>query len=236
MGTYKYADLTSILAKSFPKGFIDDYSSHICNMATNKIWMAFDWKESIARFPPVYLQPNSSTIGPPLPAVPSDFAGFREIKIRRSDGQYEIDEPLRVVKDLEITESEGVPRNIRYSDVDRSIILHPRPRRDIKAPEYFLSGFYKKLPVKITNSTLNTLLPFDDIYFYVWLEVARWAALTLAGDPKAGGVQSNGTQRFVNGQLAAAETAILRMASDQGVNMGDIAVAPSEPIFGGDYY
>lgn len=233
MSTYKYSDLTTLIAKGIPKSFIDDNAATLCNLATNKIWMRYDWRESLASLPPVYLLPNIQDIGSPLNAVPSDLQGLREVKIRLVNGAEIRDTPLQVLRNCEPTEFEGHPTAISYIKELQCLRLHPRPTSEFSAPNYFLSGIYKKLPTKITSSTLNTLLPFDDIYFQVWLETMRWAAFSVLGDPKAGTNQSGNGQRFTTGQLATCEAMIDQMAEDQGINSGEVAVAPSEPIWGG---
>ncbi len=82
----------------------------------------------------------------------------------------------------------------------------------------------------ITNATMNTTFPFDDMYLQVYVEVFRWGFMAMAGGKDAGGVTiSNGTA-YYDGQLGKAMGMIKEMANDQGINDGDAYISPEEGL------
>lgn len=228
--TFTYADVLSLIAKTLPKTWEDTYSATACNLATNLIWEGYDWRESLVTLPPFYLIPNEQDHKLPAVTVPADFLGLRKVGLTQYANGAAASRPISLVKDLEITAAKGIPHSISYEPTISAFRLFPRVPGNIGSPNWFIQGTYKKKPTLITNDTLETLLPFDDKYVYVMMECVRWALLFLGNSPAAGKAQASGGVIFYDGQLANAISAIERMATDQGVNDGDVRISPSEAL------
>jgi len=87
-----------------------------------------------------------------------------------------------------------------------------------------LQGEYQSVPVKITTSTMTTVLPEPDYYFGVFVEAVKYYAMALSDDPRAGGinVQRNGhAQKAYTGQFGMFMDAMLTMARTEDLGSGD---------------
>lgn len=229
--TIYYADVLSIVSRHMGRMIEDSNAAYLCNVATNKIWTQYDWRESLATLPPFYLIPGEQDHGTPAASVPSDFMGLRKAFLVHLTGSIPTYTPITPVRDLEVTHVRDLPHAIGYVPAVSAFRVFPRVPSGISAPNYAISGEYKKRPVKVSaNSLASTLLPFDDIYVQVMVEAVKWAALNSAGDPRAGEV---GMQRGVpvfSGQLAKMLAAIEEMAQNEGLEGGDPIVKPAEPL------
>jgi hypothetical protein len=68
------------------------------------------------------------------------------------------------------------------------------------------------------------------------LESLKWAALNLAGDPRAGEVgYEMGATKFT-GQMGKMMAAIDDMAGKEGLELGDQVIRPAEPLIGASSY
>lgn len=219
--TLRYSDVLSMVDKIMPSAVVAQYQGIVCNAATDLIWMAYDWKESIETLPPFYLVPNEQDILPPMSAIPADFHGFRKVTLCQYGTGCVAKQTITVVKDLQLTNVYGLPGSINYNPGNRAFRVFPRTPSNIGSPFYFIEGTYKKRPVNITNATLNTLIPFDDQYLPVFVEAFRWAFYALSGQAKA------------QEQYPIALEAINRMASNEGLNEGDAFIAPASSLVGG---
>ena len=74
--TFRYSDILSIVSKQFPRIVEDQYASICSNMATNLIWYAYDWRESLLTLPPFWLIPGEQDYKPPATVIPADFGGL----------------------------------------------------------------------------------------------------------------------------------------------------------------
>lgn len=231
LGTFTYGDALSTACKGISRQIQDDYGQMIVNMAINDIWMKYDWRESTAVLPPFYLIPNEQDHGFPAVSVPGDFFGLRWANIRRSSTVPPMRQPLQIIRDLLLTHIRYIPHAICYEPSKQCFRLFNRVPENIGSPEYGVEGKYKKRPAKITNvNTLITVLPFDDMYVTAWVETMKYHAMNIAGDPRAGEFQSNGTQTTYSGQMARAHFAIDQMAKAEGLELGDPVIAPNEPL------
>jgi len=232
--TYKYQDAIQIAAKQLNRNVEDEFAAAIANMATNLIWMSFDWRETLASLPPFYLIPDEQDHGPPAVSVPADFYGLRlaALLLLNSDPPARFD--LSVIQDLRETHVRAMPHAIGYERARRAFRVYPRVPSNAACSTYIVQGTYKKRPTKVLASTLlSTALPFDDIYFDVWVEALKWAAWQIAGDPRAGQVihvKGQGSQ--YTGQLALCLERIAGMASAEGLELGAPAIAPREALAG----
>jgi len=217
-----------------PRIVEDDQAAFLCNEATLEIWTAYDWREAIVQLPSFYLVPNEQDHGPPSVAVPSDFLGLRMAYLVRLTSSPPTRNELLVMRDVRMTQVRALPHAIGFEPVRKSFRLYHRVPPNIGASDYLIDGEYKKRPTKITSTnTANTDLPFDDIYFGVMVEALKWAAWKAAGDQRAGQIQvQKGGGTVLTGQRAVMQERIDWMAANEGLELGDPQLAPSEPIGG----
>jgi hypothetical protein len=226
---YTYADVLNIVGRTLPKVVEDQYSAVACNLATKEIWDAADWPRTLTTLPPFYLIGGEQDHGPPQPLVPDDFQGLRRAQIQHIDGSVISD--LHVAMNLNEVWSVGMPNMISYECVKRGFRLHPRVPHGYEAPYYFVTGTYKKAPVQITNSTLQTELPlFDDSNLSMWLEALRYAYYKLSGSSSAGTVQIQNGRMAETGQLAVMRAEIRDVAAVEARNRGEQAIHPNKPL------
>jgi hypothetical protein len=234
--TYKVADALNIVSRQLGRQVEDDYATHIANVAMNKIWLAYDWRETIAALPPFYLIAGEQTFGPPSYAVPADFLGLRMAYAARTFNPTDRIE-LTPLADLRLTGAKAFPRNIGYDAATRSFIVFPRVPDGIGSTSWIVDGTYKKKPVKITPEKLQTtVIPWDDLYFDVYVNALKWAAWDAAGDQRAGEIQYSGGRSVMTGQLGRMHALIDEMAEREGLNNGDPSIAPSSPLVAPDGY
>lgn len=182
--TLTYYDAWNATANQRPRddGGQQEYANQL---AVNKMWRAYDWRGSLVKLPPFWLEPYVQDYG--ALSIPSDFLGFREVYLAQPSGASPVWSPqLRVVHNLEQTEVPGIPNSIVYREAQQSFRVHPRPGGGVSAPNYLILGTYKKQPPKIARTTdLGTLLPWDDTYFDVFCGAVVWAALLNSGQRDA---------------------------------------------------
>ena len=230
--TYYYSDILNYCASAVPRMVDSDKSSFIANFAIYEIWKQYDWRQSLGVLNPFYLIPGEQDHGAPMVVIPSDLLGLRQAYLVRMNSSPVFRQELTIMKDLTLTHLSSLPAQICHQPAKQSLRVFPRVPLNIGCPDYAIQGEYKKLPPKVTSSTLSsTLLPFDDVYFFNMIEVFKWAGWHAAGDPRAGGVQNNnhGQSQYA-GQYAAAQEAIDQMAETEGFELGDVSIAPKEPL------
>ncbi len=229
--TYTFQDLMNVVSRVLPRMVEQDAAAYICNTAIAQFWKAYDFRETLQVLPPFYLIPMEQDHGTPAVAVPSDFLGLRNAYLCQLASNPAYRSQLSCLKDLPLTQVYGLPQSIGYEPAKLAFRLFPRVPANIGAPSWIIQGEYKKRPTKITADILSsTLVPFDDIYLENMMEVFKWAGWQFAGDPRAGGVQRSGRGAIYTGQYAAAKDAIDAMAMNEGLELGDVAIAPAEPL------
>lgn len=229
--TYSYADAMNIIQKNLGRNIEDGNAAFICNLGTNFLWNKYDWRETIDELPPFFLIPDEQDHGAPQVTIPSNFMGLRTATLMRTATAPPTRTPLRVMKNLDTTHVRGWSSAITYRPEAAAFRIFPRVPINWGAPEWMIGGTYKIRPTKLVPTNLiTTTLPFDDIYLGVWLEVLKWAAFSIAGDPRAGDVTRQNGQTIYTGQLAKAHAAADEMASTEGLELGDPIVSPSEPL------
>lgn len=229
---YTWNDVLSMCSNVTNRLVADRRGAAICNLCQNEMWDEYDWRESIATLPPFFLIPNRQDFGPPFSAVPSDFKGLRQVRVAYIAGDPPHYWELSVEKHLGLTHNQQIPHAISYQPDERAFRLFPRVPDSIAAPHYMVEGTYKKNPTRLSNSTLETFLPFDDEHLLVFVEGVKWASWKLSGDARAGGVQIQDNFRVLTGQRSDFQNAIDSMAEDFGLNDGDQHIAPREPLVG----
>jgi len=230
--TYKYQDVLSMI-KTFPSGAENHFAPLVCNVATNLIWHAYDWRESLTDLPPFYLIPSEQDHRMPPAIVPTDFHSLRKVTLCQYTQGALWKADMTPLKDLSLTHIESPPTAISYEASFAGFRVHPRVPANMGCPEWFIEGTYKKRPAKILNTTLDTVLPFDDMYLNVWIEAFQWAYFKVLGSPTAGQAQVQGGMIYYTGQMANAVAAIEVMANNEGYNDGDGQVSPSAPLVAG---
>lgn len=233
--TYTYGDVLSMIASSVLRSTEDDKAVHVANLALNKIWKRYDWPESLAALPPFALTPGEQDHGAPAVAIPSDFAGLRRATLIELNGIPARRTPIKhIVRNLDLTNACDLPEAISYEPSTAAFRVYPRVPLNIGSPSWMVDGVYKKEATKVTAATLHsTLLPFDDRYLETWIEMMRWAAWSLQGNPGAGDVVVANRQMSFTGQLAKAMASVDAMASDSGLLLGDSLVQPDPDLWFG---
>lgn len=239
--TLRYSDALTVVSKRFPKALEDNFAALASNLATNEAWMKYDFRETQKTLPPFYLIPNEQDHGPPFSIVPTDFLGLRQTYLTRigngsagtgAGANTSIQRTtIEVVKDIPLTHVQGLPRDICYQpsavvpDGAGVFRLFPRVPKNIGSPIYLIEATYKRRPTKITSASLDTLLPFDDIYFQTMVSGISWAmvALTQGGEASLKEYQPFGM-------------ALEQQATDEGLNLGDVSIHPQQPLVGSNAY
>ena len=220
--TFTYADVLNFIRQAVPSTTEDQKAAMLCNIATDFIWDAFDWRETIEEFPPFWLYAYGQDYGAPTVAVPSDFLGLREAWLTDMSSTPPAKWPMKIMRFLLPTHALQLPSDIAYEPSVNAFRLWPRVPSGLGPARFKIDGTYKKKPTLLTaGNYLSTTLPFDDKYFPVWVEVMKWAAWNSSSDP-----------RSVD-QLNKAVAAVRKMASDEGFNLGDTVLAPSQPLSAG---
>lgn len=232
---YTFDDVLRMIDRHVPKNVVSDNGATICNMAYNRIWHRYDWRESLATLPPFYLIPNEQDIGAPFYAVPTDFAGLRKVDLVYMQADPPSRRPLKVIKDLNLTHARWFPHAICYNPDTNSFRVFTRMNSNIGPPYWQIEGTYKTLATKITPSTLTTEIPTKDDLIEMWVEGLKWAAFNFAGDPKAGKIQKQNGNTVATEQLATFMESMDRMAANEGLELGDNYIHPSEPLVQGLY-
>jgi len=235
VSTYTFDDVLRMVGRFVPRNVITDSGADICNLAQNHIWHKYDWRESLKTLPPFYLIPNEQDVGPPFYTVPDDFAGLRKVDIVYMQSDPPTRRPLTVIKDLNVTHIRWFPHAINYNPDTKSFRVFTRMNENVGAPLWQIEGTYKTKTTRITPSTLTTFIPTKDDLIEMWVEGIKWAAMNYAGDPKAGVIQSQGGQMIYQGQIATFMAAMEQMAQNEGLELGDPYIHPSEPLVTGLY-
>ena len=229
--TYAYSDILNLVQRSVPHMTNSDLAPFLCNAATNYIWEAYDWRESLTNFPPFYLIPGAQDHGTPAVVIPSDFLGLRQANLVRLNSTPSYRQDIPILKDLKLTNIYGLPANLGYVPESSAFRVFPRVPINIGVPDWLIEGVYKRRPTKVTADVVHsTLLPFDDMYFMNMVEVFKYVGWQLGGDPRAGGIQSTNRGKQFVGQYAIAREAVESMAENEGLELGDIAIAPKDPL------
>lgn len=233
--TYTYSDALNFLQNQIPAVTQDSKAAAICNIGTNLIWNAFDWRETIEILPPFWLSPGTQDYGAPLVIVPADFLGLRAVYLTDLSSIPPAKYSRRSLRFLEPTSAQGLPDAMSYEPSTNCFRVFPRTSDGLSAARWKVDGTYKKRPTLVTATNyIATVLPFDDLYFQVWLETLRWAGFSAVGDQRAGQAiqRPNGSVQYF-GQLGTAMAFIHGMAANEGFNLGDSTVAPSEALSAG---
>jgi hypothetical protein len=219
--TLTVASALNILNIRFPRLLVDGIGARFADEVIGYMWTRYPWKESLAELPPFHLTRDESDYAAPLLAVPSDFFGLHDARLRNSSNY--VSAPLTIQKELRYDGVPGLPTSIAYQKDIAGFRVHPVPQ--VGGADWWVEGTYKKTPTKVTNENLAAYtLPWDDIYFAVF-RAGMVAKIKdeLMQDTNAALLAF---QRF-NGDLQ-------RMAMDEGVHEGVTIISPSDALaYGG---
>jgi hypothetical protein len=229
--TYYMNEALTVATRQLSRNVEDELAVYIANLAQNVIWTKYDWRETISQLPPFYLIPNEQEYGPPSAIIPADLLGLRQGYLVNTSSAPSRREELKVRHDIRLTNVPSLPSLWGYEASTKRIRLFPRTPSGIGATDWIVDGTYKIRPPKIAAGALqSTLIPWDDLYLSVFVAALKWAAYDAAGDKRAGDVQYVGGRAVYTGQLATMHALIDEMASNEGLNQGDPAIAPSESL------
>ena len=223
MGNTNYiSDALAVANRAVGRPVLDDHAAYIANVALAYMWKRYDWRETIAPLPPFYVIPLTQDYGAPFYGVPLDFAGLREAYIVQINSTPPRRDELAIIRNLRIEHVQGLPESIGYVPETKSLRLYPRPPANLAGAAYLIDGTYKKVSPAVTATTLqNSLIPWDDQYMQTFVKALKWAAMETAEDPRA------------NEKLMELNIMLDQMAANEGLELGDARIAPSEPLVGG---
>lgn len=208
--TYKISDALDIVGSSTSKGIENLHTAG--DLALRYIWKEHNWRESLAELPPFFLIPETRDYGNHgalVDVVPANFDSLIKAWLVHSDlsGTGATREEIVVKAQVLMNEWAGTvwpPNAISYV-ADKAVFrLGGVTPTSISAPNWWITGIYKKRPTKITGANASsTTFPLDDDYFPLYVEAVRWKFWQLLGDPRAGSIQVFGTgARQYSGQAS----------------------------------
>ena len=226
-GSYTYADVLSIAKPQIVHRGDDTLSASLCNMATEQVWDAYDWHETVREGAPFYLLPGVQDYPVPIASVPSDFSGFRRVVLTDIDSGHPevlVSSGLSHLRSIDKTNATGLPGSISFLPERRAFRVHPRPGPSISPTRYKVEYSYKSSWPRVLPDNLHIPLPLPDTFLPCFVLGVLWASARLTGQA---------TARELYQDLVAE---LSRKAADQGLADGDSYVYPSEPLGGWDAY
>lgn len=225
MYTYTLGDVINAASASIPRIAEEKYVDIISNATQAAIWSRFDWRETMGVVPPFWCVPDQQDYGAPAVIIPADFLGIRkafQFNLQTYPQQPGILAPLR---ELDITGARGPSDAIAYNKDTQKFRLSRLPDGGMSSPKWVVSASYKKRPTKITKSNYATFPLFsDDQYFDVWVSQMKAAATKFVT-----------TLTNKDQLLQEATIDLLKMASNEGMNLGDTPIAPAESLAGSSW-
>lgn len=218
--TYTWQDGVNLVGQTYPRLMSVQNGAMIVDQTQSFIWGYADWRFSLVPMSPFFLVPGQQDYGPPNVPIPTDFLG-----IRKADLVYNITQPpfhyppLVVDRVLYPTAWQGRPEAICWEPTTSVFRVFPRIPLGIGPTDYQIELTYKKLPVKVSASTMGQTMPWDDIYFGVYCEGLRWQYLQ--SQP---GVPLNDKQA----QYVVFMQQLDHMAANESLNLGNDGEHPNE--------
>jgi hypothetical protein len=227
--SYTYADILSIARPNIAQRGDDMFSATLCNMATEAIWNAYDWHETVEPGAAFYVVPGVQDYPFPLAEIPQSFYGFRRIQlVDIESGSASILQVGTVAqrRHLERTSTVGIPSLISYLPEVQAYRVWPRPSTGLPPTRYIIQYTYKKMWTRVQPDSLHTLLPLPDTLMPAFVLGLIWASAKL----------TIGNPQIVDSHYAALLREIQRKAEDYGLADGDVLHAPAEPLAGWDIW
>lgn len=222
-GTYTPQSAIDLI-KNFVHGIpLDAIAPNVCDLAHNTIWTYYPWSWAVSSLTAIQLTDGIQDY------TPTNTDILRPLKIRmvRTDITPNEFEDLAILANLppDISRKLGFRtiKNIGWFGsqsvfrLETAVNISPNTMLQ-------LQGEYQKVPSKINQSTMTTVLPEPDYYFGVFVEAVKYYAMALSDDPRAGGisVQKNGSvNKGYTGQFGMFMEALLNMARTEDLGNGD---------------
>ncbi len=223
MGTYtpqSAIDLITNFVHGVPLAAI---APTVCDLAHNAIWTYYPWSWSISNLTALNLTQGIQDYTP----TNTDILRPLRIRMVRTDITPNEFEDLAILANLppDVSRQLGFRtiKNIGWFGAQNFFRLETAV--NISGTSTLqLQGEYQRVPTKINNSNMTTVLPEPDYYFGVFVEAVKYYALALSDDPRAGGisVQKNGSlAKGYTGQFGMWMDGLLNMARTEDLNVGD---------------
>lgn len=218
--TYTWQDAVNLLQNEYPRLVANANAAMIVDQVLSLIWNFADWRFAIVNMEPFFLVPGQQDYGAPNVVIPSDFLG-----VRRADLTYNVTQPpfqyppLNIDRTLAPVAWQGRPEALSWEPSVGKFRVFPRVPLGIGPTDYQIAVMYKKLPVRVTASTLGQTMPWDDIYFPTYVEGLRW------------GFYQNSPNRSQAERLAQWQvfmTLLQKMSANESLNLGDEGLHPQE--------
>lgn len=220
MGTYTLGDVVNAVSATIPRVSEEKYVDLIANGTQASIWNRFDWRETIGKVPPFWCVPDQQDYGAPAVIIPDDFLGIRKGYQISILNYPQVPAILQPIREIDITGSRAIADAVSYNKDTQTFRISRLPLGSMCAPNWLIALTYKRKPTKITKANYATFPLFsEDQYFDVWVSVMKAVATEYVPNiPNKDAL------------LQAATIALLKMASNEGFNLGETPVAPSEAL------
>lgn len=234
--SYTYAQIYDIASVGTARTIEETRKIYILNAAQNLIWRSFDWDWTISNLTPFWLIPYEQEYGPPIIAIPSDCERLQQANVVKllPTGPIPVRNPLKVTRELPINDLLGVPTQISLvhtaTSASKKVRLWPRAGGGMGACNYYVESSYKTSPTQVDSSYQTTNIPSKDHQAQMWIDTVRAMYFKIIGDPKAGEVKYANGQAVYTGLLAQAMASVKEEAMNEGLDMGDPNIAPSESL------
>lgn len=233
--TYKVSDAIAIVSSTAAtKGAENIHTA--ADLAMSYLWNAYDWRQSLEDLQPFYLIPGERdyyNFGAETNVVPADFGGLKHAWIEHAtlDGNGSVREEMTVKKDIPFHEWGGTiwpAEVISYQPSIPGFRLSSFTPTSIGSPYWWIGGIYKTRPTKVTGAlATSTTIPWDDVFFPMYVEALRWKLWQLNGDPRAGTVQVYPTgSRVFSGQAGIVHDLIQQAVQAESNDLGPEQIYP----------
>jgi hypothetical protein len=212
------------LITSFVHGIpLQGIAANVCDMVNSAIWMYYPWSWSIATLTPLNLEDGQQD----YTAANTNILRPLKIRMVRTDVSPSEYEDLAILSNLppDLSRKMGFRsiKNVGWYGSQQFFRLETALNMS-SSTMLQLQGEYQMTPVKISAATMNTVLPFPDYYFPVFVEGVKYYALALSDDQRMGGVQvtKNGAvQKGYSVQYGIYMDMLLMMARTEDLGGGD---------------
>jgi len=215
------------VASLIPRAKEDILACVILNAAISECWRRYPWPSYMTKWEPFWLVPGVQD----YPWVcgqnyAPNFDRFWAIDSAILVNLYQ-EPPVNVISltpvdKLRETHFHALPRNISIEHADNAVRVFPRPPQNLDNQWWQVECTVKLTPAKVTPENIyTTLVPLEDLHFHAFLEVLKWVAYRILGDPRA------------NEAMPVALEALESAAAAEGCRNPQRVIAPAAPLVGG---
>lgn len=212
----------NVIASVLPRAKEDAIAHVLLNAAINECWQRYNWPYFMRDLTPFWLVPyiqdypwvvNQNLYPDNLSFWSVESAVLTDLS---QDPPYKVDIPP--IDSLGETNRTALPSAITYVRSSNLIRIFPRPPNGIGGL-WQIECEAKIIPTKVTPTDIyTTLVPLYDTHFMAFVEVLKWCAYRLFGDPRA------------NEQGGIAIMALDAAAAADGIRVPQDRIAPSEGL------